>query len=112
MSSSFDAFLTETATTLRLPDMTGVRGGDAVEHLASFAIMPLLPASAEVQLHSNVEMPYILWETFADGNLDIKQGDTLIVPATIGDPYAIRGVEVWPYQDSTYVHLIVEKLRE
>ena len=111
--SGFDRFLTETATTLRLPDMTsGVRGGAAAANLSSFDIMPLIPASADVQLRSGLDTPFTAWETYADGTQDILQGDILVTPATTGSQYIIRGVEPWPWDNGrTFLHLVLEKLR-
>ena len=114
MTSLCDArTLTVTATTKRLPEMAGgMRGGEAQDtDIGTFYIMPIFPASTDVQMRSMTQTPFALFETYT-GDHDIRHGDILISPATVGDAYNVRGVEMWPYSGSEkFYHLILEKLR-
>lgn len=108
MSAAFDRQATVTASTRRNPGIVGKQQGEPVTHITSLACTPLDPVDAEVRQSLALGTAHLVLETFCDGSLDIREGDTLVVD---GVGYPIRAAEPWAWRDSQYLHLIIEKLK-
>jgi hypothetical protein len=111
MASSFSRLATVTASTKRNPATnlaTGLRSTPATE-IASLSCTPLDPVDPEVRRRLQLETPHELLETFVDGSLDIKEGDILVVGST---EYPIKSVAEWTWQDSKFLHLVIEELKK
>lgn len=107
-SASFARMATVTASTKRNPGVIGKQQGEPVTYIASLACTPLDPVDPEVRQTLGLGTPHLVLETFCDGSLDIREGDTLVVD---GVDYPVRAAEVWAWGDSQYLHLIIEKLK-
>lgn len=108
-ATSFSRLATVTASTKRSPATDGAgKKGLPTTQVSSLICTPLDPVSAEVQQRLQLDTPHELLETFADGDLDILEGDTLVVGST---EYPIRAVAEWTWRSSEFLHLIVEDLK-
>lgn len=87
-----------------------------VTHLPSVQVTPLTPVSIDTATRIGLDTPYNLLQTFAEGDVDIADGDEL-TPAN--GPYAGREMPVrrvvrlsWGVQGKTdRLHIILETLR-
>lgn len=77
--------------------------------LASFPVMPVMPASPDVLLRMTVESPFFAYETYCDIGRDIVPGDVLTTSAV---SYTVRGLETWTWTTGQqFMHLVLEMLR-
>jgi hypothetical protein len=109
---SFERMATVTASTKRPPAIVDGERGDPATNLASISILPLMPAdpkSAVVERAGLGEAAMELLVTYADGALDIREGDTLVVS---GVDYPIRAVGDWTWRSSQYKELYVEEIKQ
>lgn len=109
-SASFAAWATVTASTKRLPAVSGGKRGAAVTNLASLAIVPLMPVDAELRQRLGLASAHELLQTFVDGTgADVAEGDVLVVGGT---EYPVRSVADWPGADIGFKHIVVEELKQ
>lgn len=111
-SASFTRMTSVTASTKRSPalDANGMRGEPAT-NIASLVCTPLDPADSEqardlaFRLRQELDSPFEILQTFVDADLDITEGDVLVVA---DKDYPIRGVNDWSWRGSRYLHLLLE----
>lgn len=106
--NAFGKLATVTAQTKRAPAISGGKRGEMEFHLANFKCTPLDVVDAELRQRLTLDTPHELLQTFVDGNLDIREGDLLVVG---GKEYPIRAVADWTWRGSVYRHLVVEDLK-
>lgn len=111
--SSFSRLASVGAYTKRASVSSGKRGTPTTK-LTNLSITPLDPADpatrGELQERLGLETPYALLQTFVAGNLDIREGDVLVVDST---EYPIRAVTDWSGGTAVdgFMRLIVEELK-
>lgn len=110
---SFAKMATVTASTKRSPAISGAKRGTPATNLTGIACTPLDPADpglrAELQQRLAPEgTPMEILQTFVDADLDIVEGDILVVS---GAEYPIRAVADWSWRGSQYKHLLIEQLK-
>lgn len=106
---SFERMATATASTKRNPAVASGKRGEVTTNLASFAILPLMPVDPELRERMKLEGTYEALQTYADGSLDIKEGDILVVS---GVEYHIRALGDWPWRGVQYKAIFVEQLKQ
>jgi hypothetical protein len=85
--------------------------GDPVDYLSDLRCTPLDPANGEyardvaLRLREVLKGPFVLMETFLEGQPDIVEGDHLVVD---GMAYPVRSVDVWTWRASAFTHLMLE----
>lgn len=97
-----------TASTKRSPAMVGGKRGDPVVKIASLRCTPLDPVSAELSLRPGTNAPVEVLQTYVHGDLDIREGDILVVDER---EYQIRACEEWQWRRSAFRRLIVEEVK-
>ena len=97
---------TVTASTKRAPRVAGTSSA-FVTHLARVKCLPLMPVDAETRNRPELQTFMSLHETFVDSDADIIAGDKLVIAGT---DLPIRAVEVWPWESTSYLRVIVERL--
>jgi hypothetical protein len=109
-SAGFSRFATVTASTKRPPAVSSGKRGVPATEISSLTCLPLDPVDAEVRERLALDTPHELLQTFAQGGLDIREGDILVVGST---EYPIRAVEDWrwPPDSADYVRLVLEELK-
>lgn len=107
---TFKLRATETASTKRPPDVSGGKRGTPSTNIASLACYPLVPIDAQLQERMHLEGAMKLWQTFAQGGLDILEGDLLCIDST---EYPVRYVEEWDWHPDSADRLliVVEELK-
>ena len=102
--SSFTYMATVTASTKRGNMTTGFQA-----NLSGLKCFPLAPVDPETRKRLELNTPHIVYETFFQGDLDIKKGDLLVINSV---EFPVRSVAVWPWQmTDTRLHVVVEDLR-
>lgn len=107
MASGFGRLATVSASTKRAGFSSGRRSAP-VENIDSLDVTPLDPVSAELAQRLALDTPHELLQTFAEGSLDIQEGDILVVGS---EEYPIRALEEWAWGDVTCYRLVVEELK-
>jgi hypothetical protein len=105
---SFTTLAKVTASTKRPPATSGNKRGTPVANVLSLTCTPLDPAQADLIPQRLLETPLELLQTFVDNNVDIVEGDLLVVGST---EYPIRYVGDWAWRNTTYRYLLLEKLK-
>ena len=107
-------FLVVEASTKRSPAIASGKRGTPVVHLPSFLCTPLDPADGDTsrdlafRVHGATGQPFRVLQTFVASDLDIIEGDVLVVGTR---EYPIRGVHVWPWRrGQTYLKLLLEEV--
>jgi hypothetical protein len=114
MSASFRRIATVPFTTKRPPASVAGKRAVPAPYLTSATLRctPLEPADpggkGEILERLITESTVQLLETYADGALDMRLGDILVVD---GRDYPIRGVGAWAWRGSRFHALIVEDLQ-
>jgi len=109
MMRSFGRMATVTATLKRPPDIAGGQRGEPVPVDGWTAeVLPLMPVDAHTQQVAGLDTPVGVLQTFAQGDIDIRAGDVLVVD---GVEYPVRWVEYWPFEAVTTVQIVVEEVR-
>lgn len=67
-------------------------------NLQGLKCIPLSPLDAETRLRLQLNTPNILWQTFLQGNPDIKAGDKLVIGIK---KYIVKTIEPWPWFPGT-----------
>ncbi len=108
--SSFAHLATVTASTKRPAAPVSGKTTTPAAKLASLKCTPLDPVDAELSKRLGLDTPHELLQTFVDGGLDIREGDTLTVGSV---DYPIRACEdwTWPVGGLAYRRLVVEDLK-
>lgn len=99
---------TITASTKRAPATSSGKRSAPVTHLTDIRVTPLDPVDAETRQRLALNTPHELLQAFADGGLDIVEGDLLVVGAV---EYPVRSAGQWAWRGSEYVHLVIEELK-
>lgn len=101
----FVEFMSTTASTKR----KGLTSGFTA-NLTDLKCTPLAPVDPETRLRLQLNTPHVIWETFLESDLDIRQGDKLVIGS---DEYPIKSVATWtwPPSNDIFLHLIIEDLR-
>ena len=105
--AGFARMATIVAGTLRPPVITGGKRGTLTVHLVDIRVTPLDPVDPETRQRLALQTPQELLQSFADGDLDILEGDVLVVA---GVEYPVRNAAEWRWRGSQFVHLILEVL--
>lgn len=105
--SSFSARATVTASTKRIPLTAGKQGAAATEE-ASIKCWPLAPVDGDTVVRQNLRSAYIWWQTFVEGDYDIRNGDILVIGSS---EYPIGRCEAWPWMATTRFRLYVHDVR-
>jgi len=112
MSSSFRKLLVVTASTKRSPVVASGKVGAKVVNIASFLCSPIDPLEdmryGAMTRKPILESPKNTLITYCDADLDIKQGDTLVVGS---DEYPITYVNDWYWQGENFMELGLERTR-
>ena len=109
MSATFARRLTVTASTKRLPVVSGGKRGAATTHLAQLKCTPLDPLTAEISQRVALNTPHETLQTFC-GSGDVREGDILVVGSS---EYPIKAVEDWAdFRGVTFRVLVVEDLKK
>lgn len=113
-SSSFQRLATVTASTKRA-QTTDRKRGAPITSIVELFCWPIDPAETEkardmaVRLRQELNSPFELLQTFVAGDLDIVEGDILVVA---GKEYPIRSVSDWAWRGSTYLALLLEETKQ
>jgi hypothetical protein len=109
-SLNFSRIATVTASTERAPTIASGKRGDSAEEVASLSCTPLDPLDPDIQMQFGTTAPMELLQTFVQGDVDIIEGDVLVVSST---SYRVRsaGEWTWPTDSETYLHLILEEIK-
>jgi hypothetical protein len=105
--SSFARLARVTASTKRATMTSGKRGAPTT-NIASLMCTPLDPVDPEVRQRLVLDTPGEILQTFVDNDIDIVQGDTLVVGSK---EYPVKAVADWVWRHTTYRQLIVEDLK-
>jgi len=100
---SFAYLATVAANTKR----AGLTAGYAA-YLYDLKCLPLAPVDAETRKRLDLNTPHMVFETFIQGDPDIKKGDLLVIDSV---DYPVRSAAPWQIYGDTRVHLVVEDLR-
>lgn len=106
--AGFLRLATVAASTKRPPVVSGGKRGTPAAYLSDIRVTPLDPVDPETRQRLALQTPHELLQTFAQGGLDILEGDLLVVD---GVEYPVRSAAEWLWRSSEYVHLIVEELK-
>lgn len=115
-SASFRRMATVAFTTKRSPAMSASGRGEPAAHLTSDALrcLPLDPADSQqardlaFRLRQETNAPIELLQTYVDADLDILEGDVLVVG---GREYPVRNVGDWTWRGSSFLALLVEDIK-
>lgn len=110
MSAGFTKMATVTASTKRSPAVSGGKRGAATENIASLKCTPLDPVTAEVAERFGLQTPHERLTCFTEGDLDILEGDILVV-SSVDYPIKAVGEWTWPRSTTEYKQLILEQLK-
>jgi hypothetical protein len=108
VSTSFARLATVTASTKRPPSLAGGRRGEPVVNVATLKCTPLDPVDPELRERLALGTPHELLETFVDNDVDVNEGDVLVVGSR---EYPVRSVAEWTWRGTVYRHLILEDLK-
>ncbi len=111
MSASFQKLATLTIGTKRpakVTAATGLRGAPAAK-LSGQKATPLSTVEPEIRRQLALDTPYVLLETYVEGNPDILAGDVLTVGAA---EYPIKSISVIPFRGDIRLRLIVEDQKQ
>jgi hypothetical protein len=109
-SKSFGIHATVTASTKRNPSISGGKRGTPTTNISSLSCTPLDPVTPEIATRAGLNTPYEALETYVDADLDIIEGDILIVDTS---EYQIKAVAEWGWRhgESEYLQLVLEELK-
>ena len=89
----FDFLATVTASTKRPPAISSGKRGAPAAYLVGVKCTPLMPASTDLMQRAMLDTTYKLLETFTFGDVDIVEGDRLVIA---GVEYPIITVDIYP----------------
>jgi hypothetical protein len=101
----FAEFTTVIASTKRKGLTTGFTA-----NLSGLNCTPLAPIDPETRLRLQLNTPHTLWETYLEGDHDIKEGDKLVIDS-VEFPIKTIAPWTWPPENYVYLRVIVEDLR-
>lgn len=111
MTASFARLANVTASTKRNP-LTGGKRSGFITNLSSLKITPLAPLdvsrASDLRQMLKLQTAYRIFETYAQGNPDVQDGDLLVVGST---EYPIRAVLPWAFRDDVRLNIIVEEVK-
>ena len=106
--AGFALSATLSASTKRSPTVSGGKRGTPEVHLVDIWVTPLDPVDPETRQRLALNTPHELLQSFVDGDLDIVEGDVLVVESA---EYPVRSAAEWRWRGSQFVHLILEELK-
>ena len=109
--ATFDLLSTTIASTKRPPAVSSGKRGSPATNLARISCIPLMPIDAQLQERLHLDGALKLWQTFVQADLDILEGDLLVIGST---EYPIRAVEEWPWRGPSgkdRLLIVVEELK-
>lgn len=107
--AAFDRMATVSASTKRSSGIVGGLEAGYVENIASLKCTPLDPIDPNLTPGVKGLAWHETLQTFTEGNLDIVEGDLLVV-ATV--EYPIRAVAEWTWRGVTeYKHIMVQDIK-
>lgn len=78
-------------------------------YLFNVPCLPLAPLDAQTQQRLDLKTPHMTWQTYMQGDPDVKKGDILVIDSV---EYPVRYVAKWPWLDNTTrLHVVLEDLR-
>ena len=101
-------FLTVTASTKRAPAIAGGKRGAPETYVATLRCMPLDPVDPELRQRLALNTPHELLQTVVEEDVDVRQGDLLVVSGT---EYPVRACADWEWRGRTFRRLILEDLK-
>ena len=107
--SAFEELTTLTGSTTRSPDISGGKRGTPAANLSGLSLTPLDPVDPELAQRLHLDTPHELLQTFVEGDLDILEGDILVVDSV---EYPIRSVAKWEWKDTYFCRLVIEELKQ
>lgn len=105
--STFALRATVTASTKRGAKSGGQKALPATE-IASLSVWKYHPVDGETAYRNQLNTAFEYWQTFTQGDYDLKKGDILVVGS---DEREIEALEAWPWRDTTRYLIIVSKLK-
>lgn len=111
MSRSFDRLCITPAHTNRNPATSSGKISAPVLYLSDLLVLAPLPLRPEVAEQYRLNSPRRGYQSFANAEYDIKEGDQLVIEDTDeGDvTYSVKAASPWP-DDYTYLELILERV--
>lgn len=106
--ASFDEMASVTASTKRSGGITDGLETAYAESIASLKCLPLDPVDPDMVLGIEGLGWREMLQTATEGNLDIVEGDLLVV-ATV--EYPVRAVAEWEWRGSEYKMLFLEQIK-
>lgn len=102
---TFSSLTTVRANTKRGNMTTGFQ-----QYLVDLKCTPLAPVDPETRKRLDLNTPHMVFETFLEGDPDIKKGDLLVIDSV---EFPIRSAAPWPipFLNDTRFHLVLEDLR-
>jgi hypothetical protein len=110
-SATFTRVATVTASTKRPPAFSSGKAGAPVTNLASLSITrPVTPSNArELEQSLNLDTLMTVKVCYAQGNLDIKTGDTLVIASgDFAGTFPIRIVQMYGFGTDIRKELTIE----
>ena len=113
--TAFAHLCTVTASTKKLPPVSGGKRGDPIPSLSGLKCLPLDPVDSRTA--RRLELPSIieLKQTFTQGTLAttyIESGH-LFIDAGTGIEYAVRHVEEWMWSETIQtLRIIIEEVKQ
>ncbi len=107
-SIGFMRQMTVAASTRRAPGVVAGKQGDPKVHVPTMRCTPLYPASTETARRLDIDAPTNLLEAFT-AEADVRDGDQLVVG---NKTYAVTKALTWPWRNHTFVHMVLEEVRE
>jgi len=102
--SSFAYMATVKASTKRPSSLSS----GPVTNLTNLKCIPRAPVDTVTRQRPDLQTPHMLYETFFQGNPDIKKGDLLVIDSV---DYPVKNVEPWPWGTDTRLRVFFEDLR-
>lgn len=110
MNASFRRIARYEASIKRLPKIIGGKRGEATLIVTGIPCTPLDPVGEDVVARMGLPRAeaYLL-QTYLDGEIDVRIGDTLTVN---GKDYPVKVAAAYDFNGSITTHLIVERVIE
>ena len=107
MTSAFALMATKSASTKRLPAVSGGQGGAPQLYLVDVPCLPLDPVDDVVRARVASDAAHTVLETTIEGMYDVCRGDVLVYD---GREYPIRECERRQWQDEYTLAVRVEEM--
>lgn len=92
---SFSKMATSLMTTKGEPTLASGKFGDPEDKISDpVAVLPVMPITPEIAASLELEEPFEVMETFAEGDIDIQEGDIATIDSL---EYEVVAVGDWPW---------------